>query len=161
MPVSYTHLDVYKRQARGKDLWFHVQKAPGSHVVVMSRGEDIPDSTKQEAAELAVIHSSAYKMCIRDRLDLANMLTVHIDYIKLCHCSFPPYAFTLLARVTKMCIRDRNSACAVLADDLVGDGGDLHGNLVHILLGSSLTLADCLRHFAGLADAVADVARCV
>ena len=47
--------------ARGKDLWFHVQKAPGSHVVVMSRGEDIPDTTKQEAAELAVIHSSAYK----------------------------------------------------------------------------------------------------
>ena len=44
--------------ARGKDLWFHVQKAPGSHVVVMSRGEDIPDTTKQEAAELAVIHSS-------------------------------------------------------------------------------------------------------
>ena len=47
--------------ARGKDLWFHVQKAPGSHVVVMSHGEDIPDTTKQEAAELAVIHSSAYK----------------------------------------------------------------------------------------------------
>ena len=47
--------------ARGKDLWFHVQKAPGSHVVVMSRGEDIPDTTKQEAAELAVIYSSTYK----------------------------------------------------------------------------------------------------
>ena len=47
--------------ARGKDLWFHVQKAPGSHVVVMSRGQDIPDTTRQEAAELAVIHSSAYK----------------------------------------------------------------------------------------------------
>ena len=47
--------------ARGKDLWFHVQKAPGSHVVVMSRGEDIPDSTKQEAAELAVLYSSAFK----------------------------------------------------------------------------------------------------
>ena len=44
--------------ARGKDLWFHVQKAPGSHCVVMSRGQEIPDSTKQEAAELAVIHSS-------------------------------------------------------------------------------------------------------
>ena len=38
-----------------------MQKAPGSHVVVMSHGEDIPDTTKQEAAELAVIHSSAYK----------------------------------------------------------------------------------------------------
>ncbi len=47
--------------ARGKDLWFHVQKAPGSHVVVMSRGEDIPDTTRQEAAELAVIHSSAFR----------------------------------------------------------------------------------------------------
>ena len=47
--------------ARGKDLWFHVQKAPGSHVVVMSRGEDIPDTTRQEAAELAVVYSSTFK----------------------------------------------------------------------------------------------------
>ena len=38
-----------------------MQKAPGSHVVVMSRGEEIPDTTKQEAAELAVIYSSTYK----------------------------------------------------------------------------------------------------
>ena len=44
--------------ARGKDLWFHVQKAPGSHTVVLSHGQDIPDATKQEAAELAVLHSS-------------------------------------------------------------------------------------------------------
>ena len=47
--------------ARGKDLWFHVQKAPGSHVVVMSRGEEIPDTTRQEAAELAVLYSSTFK----------------------------------------------------------------------------------------------------
>lgn len=44
--------------ARGKDLWFHVQKAPGSHCVVMSQGRDIPDTTRQEAAELAVLYSS-------------------------------------------------------------------------------------------------------
>ena len=44
--------------ARGKDLWFHVQKAPGSHTVVLSGGKDIPDTTRQEAAELAVLHSS-------------------------------------------------------------------------------------------------------
>ena len=44
--------------ARGRDLWFHVQKAPGSHTVVLSYGQDIPDTTKQEAAELAVLHSS-------------------------------------------------------------------------------------------------------
>ncbi|MEG0109682.1 MAG: NFACT RNA binding domain-containing protein, partial [Oscillospiraceae bacterium] len=45
------------KTARGKDLWFHVKNAPGSHVVVMSEGEDIPNSTKNEAAQLAVIHS--------------------------------------------------------------------------------------------------------
>ena len=30
-----------------------------------------------------------------EKLDLANMLTVHIDDIKLCHCAFLLYAFTL------------------------------------------------------------------
>lgn len=44
--------------ARGKDLWFHVKNAPGSHAVVMSEGQDIPDTTKEEAAQLAVLHSS-------------------------------------------------------------------------------------------------------
>ena len=44
--------------ARGKDLWFHTKNAPGSHTVVMSRGQDIPDATKNEAAQLAVLHSS-------------------------------------------------------------------------------------------------------
>ena len=46
--------------ARGRDVWFHVQKAPGSHAVVLCRGETVPDSTRQEAAELAVLHSSSY-----------------------------------------------------------------------------------------------------
>ncbi len=46
------------KTARGKDLWFHTKNAPGSHTVVMSEGKDIPDRTKNEAAMLAVIHSS-------------------------------------------------------------------------------------------------------
>ena len=46
------------KTARGKDLWFHVKNAPGSHVVVISEGEDIPLSTQNEAAMLAVYHSS-------------------------------------------------------------------------------------------------------
>ncbi len=46
------------KTARGKDLWFHVKNAPGSHVVVMSEGRDIPPATKNEAALLAVLHSS-------------------------------------------------------------------------------------------------------
>ena len=46
------------KTARGKDLWFHTKNAPGSHVVVMSGGEDIPLGTQNEAAMLAVWHSS-------------------------------------------------------------------------------------------------------
>jgi len=47
--------------ARGKDLWFHTKDAPGSHVVVMSEGKNIPDTTKEEAAQLAVLYSSQAK----------------------------------------------------------------------------------------------------
>ncbi|MDL2253343.1 NFACT family protein [Ruminococcaceae bacterium OttesenSCG-928-I18] len=46
------------KTARGKDLWFHTKNAPGSHVVVMSEGREIPLSTQNEAAMLAVWHSS-------------------------------------------------------------------------------------------------------
>lgn len=46
------------KTARGKDLWFHVKNAPGSHVIVLSEGQDIPLQTQNEAAMLAVWHSS-------------------------------------------------------------------------------------------------------
>lgn len=46
------------KTARGKDMWFHIKNAPGSHVVVMSEGRDIPLPTQNEAAMLAVYHSS-------------------------------------------------------------------------------------------------------
>lgn len=46
------------KTARGKDMWFHTKNAPGSHVVVMSEGMDIPLTTQNEAAMLAVHHSS-------------------------------------------------------------------------------------------------------
>ncbi len=45
------------KTARGKDYWFHVKNAPGSHVVVMSEGQDIPNSTLNDAAALAVYYS--------------------------------------------------------------------------------------------------------
>lgn len=57
------------KTARGKDMWFHTKKAPGSHVVVMSGGENIPLSTQNEAAQLAVYHSS-----------LKGMAKVEVDY---------------------------------------------------------------------------------
>ncbi|MBR2503352.1 MAG: NFACT family protein [Oscillospiraceae bacterium] len=57
------------KTARGKDMWFHTKKAPGSHVVVISEGADIPLRTQNEAAMLAVHHSS-----------LKDSARVEIDY---------------------------------------------------------------------------------
>ena len=44
--------------ARGRDWWFHTKNAPGSHTVVLSEGKPVPDTTKNEAAMLAVFYSS-------------------------------------------------------------------------------------------------------
>lgn len=39
--------------ANGGDWWFHAKGMPGSHVVVKTRGEELPDRTFEEAARLA------------------------------------------------------------------------------------------------------------
>lgn len=41
------------------DLWLHVQKAHGSHVIIACAGASVPDQTVTEAAELAVWYSQA------------------------------------------------------------------------------------------------------
>ena len=41
-----------------KDLFFHVKKAPGSHVILKTEGREVPDRSYQEAARLAVYYSS-------------------------------------------------------------------------------------------------------
>lgn len=46
------------KTARGRDIWFHVKNAPGSHAVVLCGGRAVPDATKTEAAILAAVHSS-------------------------------------------------------------------------------------------------------
>ncbi|KXG75976.1 Rqc2 family fibronectin-binding protein [Thermotalea metallivorans] len=43
--------------ASKKDLWFHTKDIPGSHVVVISNQQSIPETTILEAAELAAFHS--------------------------------------------------------------------------------------------------------
>lgn len=66
------------KMARGKDLWFHVQKAPGSHVIVFSRGQDIPNQTKEQAAMLAAFHSSVYSSSM-------GAVKVAVDYTQVKH----------------------------------------------------------------------------
>lgn len=57
--------------ASGNDWWFHAKGAPGSHVIVKSNGEDLPDRTFEEAARLAAYYS-------KNR----NSEKVEIDYIQ-------------------------------------------------------------------------------
>lgn len=45
------------KQAAKQDLWLHTQGIPGSHVIVVSDGREIPDTTVYEAALLAAHHS--------------------------------------------------------------------------------------------------------
>lgn len=47
--------------AVGNDWWFHAKGRPGSHVVVKTNGETLPDRTFEEAARLAAFYSKAKK----------------------------------------------------------------------------------------------------
>lgn len=43
--------------ASNKDLWLHTKLIPGSHVIVRTNGEEVPETTLLEAALLASYHS--------------------------------------------------------------------------------------------------------
>ena len=40
------------------DWWFHAKNAPGSHVIVKTGGQELPDRVYEEAASLAAYYSS-------------------------------------------------------------------------------------------------------
>lgn len=43
--------------AGGGDWWFHAKGIPGSHVIVKTKGDELPDRTFEEAARLAAYYS--------------------------------------------------------------------------------------------------------
>lgn len=45
--------------ASGNDWWFHAKDIPGSHVIVKTNNEELPDKTYEEAAALAAYYSKA------------------------------------------------------------------------------------------------------
>ena len=45
--------------ALGNDMWFHAKGIPGSHVIVKTNGDKLPDKTYEEAARLAAYYSKA------------------------------------------------------------------------------------------------------
>ena len=57
--------------ANGGDWWFHAKGCPGSHVVLITKGQEVPDRAFEEAASLAAYYSKA-----------ENTGKVEIDYLQ-------------------------------------------------------------------------------
>ena len=64
--------------ASGNDWWFHAKGAPGSHVIVKTKGNELPDRTFEEAGRLAAYYS---KNRGSDK--------VEIDYVEKKHVKKP------------------------------------------------------------------------
>jgi predicted ribosome quality control (RQC) complex YloA/Tae2 family protein len=54
---NYQNDDLTFKFATGGDWWFHAKKMAGSHVVVQTGGNTLPDRTFEEAARLAAFYS--------------------------------------------------------------------------------------------------------
>ena len=55
---NYQNEELTFKFATGGDWWFHAKKMAGSHVVVKSNNEELPDRTFEEAGRLAGYYSS-------------------------------------------------------------------------------------------------------
>lgn len=64
--------------AKGSDWWFHAKGAPGSHVIVQTNGDELPDRTFEEAARLAAYYSGN-----------RGADKVEIDYVEKKHVKKP------------------------------------------------------------------------
>lgn len=64
--------------ADNSDMWFHTKNIPGSHVVVLSGGDELPESTIMFAALLAAKHSNA-----------AESSSVPVDYTRIKYIKKP------------------------------------------------------------------------
>lgn len=57
------------------DIWLHTQKIPGSHVIICTRGEEVPLSTIEEAANIAACTGKA-KMSTKVPVDYTEIKNV-------------------------------------------------------------------------------------
>ena len=60
--------------ATGNDWWFHAKGMPGSHVIVKTNNQELPDKTFEEAAALAAYYSNG-----------SSQDKVEIDYVEKKH----------------------------------------------------------------------------
>ena len=64
--------------AVGNDWWFHAKGCPGSHVIVKTNGDELPDRTFEEAGKLAAYYSQN-----------RGSEKVEIDYVEKKHVKKP------------------------------------------------------------------------
>lgn len=75
---NYQNEELTFKFANGGDWWFHAKGMPGSHVIVKTNGEELPDSTFEEAARLAAYYSKG-----------KGQEKVEIDYVERKHVKKP------------------------------------------------------------------------
>lgn len=75
---NYQNEELTFHFANGDDWWFHAKGQPGSHVIVKSKGEEMPDRTFEEAGRLAAYYSKG-----------RQAPKVEIDYIQKKHVKKP------------------------------------------------------------------------
>ena len=75
---NYQNEELTFKFAEGNDIWMHAKKIPGSHVIIKSKGGEIPDRTYEEACQLAAYYSKA-----------RDAEKVEIDYIEKKHVKKP------------------------------------------------------------------------
>ncbi len=68
---NYQNEELSFKFASGNDWWFHAKGQPGSHVIVKTRGDELPDRTFEEAGRLAGYYSKG-----------KNAPKVEIDYTR-------------------------------------------------------------------------------
>lgn len=64
--------------ANGGDWWFHSKNFPGSHVIVKTNGEELPDNTFEEAARLAAYYSKGRE---QDKVEIDYIQRKHIKKV--------------------------------------------------------------------------------
>jgi len=73
--------EVTFKKADRMDWWFHVTAYPGSHVVLVTEGVEVPDQSMEEAAMIAAYHSKARESSL-----------VSVDYTRKKNLKKPPHA---------------------------------------------------------------------
>lgn len=68
--------DRLTKEARNHDIWLHTHNIPGSHVIVVTNGEKVPDRTVEEAATIAATHSRATDS-VQVPVDYTEIRNVH------------------------------------------------------------------------------------